>query len=60
VDKGIVLTGGGGLLRGLDQLLRDETGLPVTIAEDALNCVVLGSGRVLEELDSMRGVLSQQ
>jgi len=60
VDKGIVLTGGGGLLRGLDQLLRDETGLPVTIAEDALNCVVLGSGRVLEELDRMRGVLSQQ
>lgn len=60
VDKGIVLTGGGGLLRGLDQLLREETGLPVTIADDALNCVVLGSGRVLEELDTMRGVLSRE
>jgi rod shape-determining protein MreB len=57
VDKGIMLTGGGAQLLGLDQLLREETGLPVTIAEDPLNCVVLGAGRVLEELDHMRGVL---
>jgi len=57
VDKGIVLTGGGALLVGLDQLLREETGLPVMVAEHPLDCVVLGSGRVLEELDRMRGVL---
>jgi len=60
VDKGIVLTGGGALLVGLDQLLREETGLPVSIAENPLNCVVLGSGRVLEELDRMRGVLFEE
>ncbi|MDQ6990512.1 MAG: rod shape-determining protein [Mariprofundaceae bacterium] len=60
VDKGIVLTGGGALLVGLDQLLREETGLPVTVAENALDCVVLGAGRVLEELDRMRGVLFEE
>jgi rod shape-determining protein MreB len=60
VDKGIMLTGGGAQLLGLDQLLREETGLPVTIAEDPLHCVVLGSGRVLEELDHMRGVLFEE
>jgi len=60
VDKGIVLTGGGALLSGLDQLLREETSLPVTVADNPLNCVVLGSGRVLEELDRMRGVLFEE
>ncbi|MDQ6989477.1 MAG: rod shape-determining protein [Mariprofundaceae bacterium] len=60
VDKGIVLTGGGALLTGLDTLLRDETGLPVTVADNPLNCVVLGSGRVLEELDKMHGVLFEE
>jgi len=60
VDKGIVLTGGGAMLTGLDTLLRDETGLPVTIADNPLHCVVLGSGRVLEELDKMRGVLFEE
>jgi len=60
VDKGIVLTGGGALLVGLDQLLREETGLPVTVAENPLDCVVVGSGRVLEELDRMRGVLFEE
>ena len=48
VDKGIVLAGGGALLRNLDTLLREETGLPVVIAEDPLSCVVLGSGKVLD------------
>jgi len=48
------------MLVGLDQLLREETGLPVTIAENPLDCVVLGSGRVLEELDSMRGILFEE
>jgi len=56
VDKGIVLAGGGALLRNLDQLLREETGLPVVIAEDPLSCVVLGSGNVLDELDLLKQV----
>jgi rod shape-determining protein MreB len=56
VDKGIVLTGGGALLRGLDVLLRAETGLPITIAEDPLSCVALGTGRVLDELDLLKQV----
>jgi rod shape-determining protein MreB len=58
VDKGIVLTGGGSLLAGLDQVLREETGLPVSIADDPLSCVALGTGRVLENPKSMRHVLS--
>ena len=49
VDKGIVLTGGGGLLTNLDQVLRNETGLPVMTAEDPLSCVALGTGRSLED-----------
>lgn len=56
VDKGIVLAGGGAYLRNLDVLLRDETGLPVVIAEDPLSCVALGSGKVLDELDLLRRV----
>jgi len=56
VDKGIVLAGGGALLRNLDALLREETGLPVVIAEDPLSCVVLGSGKVLDELDLLKQV----
>jgi rod shape-determining protein MreB len=58
VDKGIVLTGGGSLLSNLDQVLRDETGLPVSIADDALSCVALGTGRTLENAKSMRHMLS--
>jgi rod shape-determining protein MreB len=56
VDQGIVLTGGGALLQGLDEVLRDETGLPVTVADDPLTCVALGTGRALEE-EIFRGVL---
>ena len=56
VDQGIVLTGGGALLEGLDEVLRDETGLPVTVAEDPLTCVALGTGRALED-PMYRGVL---
>ena len=56
VDKGIVLAGGGALLRGLDALIREETGLPITIAEDPLTCVVLGTGKVLDELDLLRQI----
>ncbi len=56
VDKGIVLTGGGALIRNLDVLLREETGLPVTIADDPLSCVVLGSGKALDQLDVLKGI----
>ncbi len=56
MDKGIVLSGGGSMLRGLDQRLRNETGLPVVLAEDPLSSVVLGTGRVLEDIDLLRKV----
>jgi rod shape-determining protein MreB len=57
VDKGIVLTGGGALLSNLDFVLRHATGLPVTIADDPLSCVVLGTGHALEEMKNFRSVL---
>src|SRR6516225_4150847 len=57
VDKGIVLTGGGALLSNLDLVLRHATGLPVSIADDPLTCVALGTGRVLEEMKSLKNVL---
>jgi rod shape-determining protein MreB len=56
-DKGIMLTGGGALLRGLDVWISDATGLPVTVADDPLSCVALGCGRVLEHPKWMKGVL---
>jgi len=58
VDRGIVLTGGGALLSNLDVVLRDATGLPVTVADDALTCVALGTGMALENIKTMRNVLS--
>ena len=58
VDKGIVLTGGGALLTNMDYVLRYATGLPVSIAEDALSCVAMGTGRALEEMKKLRHVLS--
>jgi rod shape-determining protein MreB and related proteins len=57
VDKGIVLTGGGSLLGNLDFLLRHATGLPVSLADEPLNCVALGTGRCLEEMNTLRHVL---
>lgn len=56
VDNGIMLTGGGALLGGLDVLIREETGLPVTVADDPLCCVVLGSGKALDELDLLKEI----
>jgi rod shape-determining protein MreB len=56
VDRGMVLAGGGALLRGLDQLLRDETGLPVHIADDPLSAVAEGTGRVLSEIEVLRSI----
>jgi len=58
VDKGIVMTGGGALLHRLDEVLRDATGLPVVVAEDPLSCVVLGTGRALEDFKHLRNVLT--
>ena len=57
VEKGIMLTGGGAQLSNLDLVLRHATGLPVSIAEEPLTCVVLGTGRTLEEMHRLRDVL---
>ena len=54
VDKGIMLAGGGSLIGGINILLREETGLPVTVAEDPLSAVVMGTGKVLDEIDLLQ------
>ena len=56
VDKGIVLTGGGALLKNIDVLLREETGLPVMVCDDPVSAVVLGSGKALDHLELLREV----
>jgi rod shape-determining protein MreB len=56
LDNGVVLAGGGALLRNLDVLLREETGMPVTLADDPLTAVVMGAGKVLDELSLLRDV----
>ena len=58
VDKGIVLTGGGAMLHNLDVVLHHATGLPVTLADDPLSCVVLGTGKALEEMQKLGKVLT--
>jgi rod shape-determining protein MreB len=58
MDRGMVLAGGGALLRSLDDRLRNETGVPVHVAEEPLACVAIGSGRFLEEIDLYGGTLS--
>jgi rod shape-determining protein MreB len=60
VDKGIVLTGGGALLGNLDNVLRHATGLPVSIGDEPLSCVVLGTGRVLEDRKTLKHILYSQ
>jgi rod shape-determining protein MreB len=56
VDKGVVLTGGGALLRNLDVLLREETGLPVMVSDDPISAVVLGSGKALDHMELLKEV----
>ena len=58
MEQGIMLAGGGALLAGIDRRVAHETGMPVNIARDPLFCVVLGSGRALENIDAMRGIMS--
>ena len=57
VDQGIILTGGGALLHNLDYIISEATGLPVFVADDALSCVAIGTGKVLENLDTLQHVL---
>ena len=57
MEQGIVLTGGGALLHGLDSRLQHETGMPIVVARDPLNCVAIGSGQCLEEFDALKRVL---
>ena len=57
MDRGVVLTGGGALLRGLDERLRHETGMPVHVAEDPLHSVAIGAGKCVEEFEALQQVL---
>ena len=59
-EKGLVLTGGGALLRDLDRLLMEETGLPVVVAEDPLSCVVRGSGKALEKMETLGNIFTNE
>ena len=60
IDQGITLTGGGALLKGLDKLIGNETGMPVKIAENPLDCVATGAGMVLDNIDKLTDVLSEE
>jgi rod shape-determining protein MreB len=56
MDRGIALTGGGALLKNIDVLLREETGLPVMVSDDPISCVVLGSGKALDHIELLKEV----
>ncbi len=60
MDRGIVLTGGGALLRGLDERLRHETGMPIHLSDRPLDSVALGSGKCVEEFEALQQVLNSQ
>ena len=57
VDRGIVLTGGGALLKGMDDRLRHETGIPIHVADNPLDAVVLGAGKCVDNLDTLQRIL---
>ncbi|HIE05037.1 MAG TPA: rod shape-determining protein MreB, partial [Candidatus Latescibacteria bacterium] len=57
LDRGVIMTGGGSLLRGLDRRLREETGLPVSVMDDPLTCVAKGAGKILENIEEYSKVL---
>ncbi|MFB6261630.1 MAG: rod shape-determining protein MreB, partial [Thiohalorhabdaceae bacterium] len=59
-ERGLVITGGGALIHALDKRLMDETDLPVVVADNPLNCVALGGGRALEEIDSFRDMFARE
>jgi len=59
-EKGLVITGGGALLRDLDRLIMEETGLPVIVADDPLTCVVRGSGKALERMDKLGSIFASE
>lgn len=58
MDRGIMLTGGGALLKGLDHLIARETGMPVTISDNPLDCVAMGTGKALEQIDTLKKISS--
>lgn len=60
IDHGITLTGGGAWIRGIDRFISDETGMPVHVAENALDCVAEGAGKVIEELHKLRDVIMEE
>ena len=60
IDQGITLTGGGALLKSLDKLINMETGMPVQIAENPLDCVANGTGMVLDNIDRLTDILSEE
>jgi rod shape-determining protein MreB len=59
IERGIIMAGGGSLIRGLDKLIQDETGLPVHVADDPLTAVALGTGKVLDEIKYLKRVVIQ-